>query len=87
MINDIASEVLPVMVGVPQGFVFGPFLLNLFINNGLSCSPSIKSIFFADEAVFHVRGNALEAAVDKMYQLNSDLHSWLCMHVCIDIQQ
>ena len=48
-INDSNSECLDVKCGVPQGFILGPALFILYVNDMCNVSKSLKSILFADD--------------------------------------
>jgi hypothetical protein len=76
VVNEVASAVLPVTVGVPQGSVLGPFLFSLFIND-IALIPDVRCILFADDAAFYVHGDTLDAATLAMERFISRLSSWL----------
>lgn len=65
VVNCVASEVLPMPIGVPQGSVLGLFVFPLLINDIVSFS-KVKSVLFADDVAFCVNGNTLDEALGKM---------------------
>ena len=48
--DDYKSDVLPLNVGVPQRYVLGPLLFNIFINN--ISQLGMKNVIFADDVIY-----------------------------------
>ncbi len=48
-IDNTNSDTLPIMTGVPQGFILGPFLFIIYINDIVSSSKLFDFIIYADD--------------------------------------
>ena len=75
-VNNHNSDTSSISVGVPQGSVLGPLLFNIFIRDITDINIA-KKVVFADDTVFYVTENTLEACVHKVNILLTNLATWL----------
>ena len=76
-VNGSLSSCLPIICGVPQGSVFGPLLLLIYINDLQACPFSSSVTMYPDDTCFTAFGSDLETL---QLRLNSDLEmvqTWL----------
>ena len=71
-VNDVVSDRLPIVCGVPQGSVLGPLLFIIYINDISNVSKLFDCILFADDTnLFLSHSN-----IDVLYQLaNTELYN------------
>ena len=72
-INNITSDLIPVLSGVPQGSILGPLLFALFINDLPSCLCFSKPFIYADDTKC-LRSFARSTNLDT-HPLQSDLNN------------
>jgi hypothetical protein len=62
-INGISSNLLNILIGVPQGSILGPLLFLIYINDLPLCS-QLGSLLFADDAALIAKHKDLNALVN-----------------------
>ena len=73
-VNNITSELLPVISGVPQGSILGPVLFLIFVNDITDSLVSSTVALFADDTKCF---KAIRSSLDS-YSLQEDIHR-LCL--------
>ena len=85
--DDVHSELLSILVGVPQGSVLGPLLFLIYINDATNASSALKFIHFADDTSlaqnvsFFISENLSHSQTER--RINAELsrvYDWLCVN-------
>ena len=71
LVNNTASDVLPLTCGVPQGSVLGPTLFLIYINDVKHIFEHVNHLLYADDTALYIRGRNLDVLEDR---LQSDLN-------------
>jgi hypothetical protein len=56
--DNTLSDVLPIMLGVVQGFVLGPLLFSMFINDIVSQTRSFRVHLYSDDVQLYISREA-----------------------------
>ena len=78
-IGSFFSEWLEIVLGVPQEFILGPLLFNIFINDILLVVQKTRICNFADDNTLYSCASSVEEVILSLkYDLNQVL-SWLLL--------
>jgi len=69
-LNGVASSLLEILNGVPQGSILGPLLFLLYIND-ISVHTNLLSVLFADDTALGASGENLQ---DLNTEINNEFH-------------
>ena len=79
-INNIDSNFLDVLCGVPQGSILGPKLFILYINDLCNVSSVLKFILFADDTNIFFTGNDVKSMSKTISVKLNKLYTWFCLN-------
>ena len=82
LVDGHDSSYKPVVSGVPQGSILGPFCFSLFIND-MPLAVKEEAILFADDADFVILSQSLVGLYEKIKDLLADLNRCLNMNKLI----
>lgn len=75
-IRNVASEVLPITCGVPQGSVLGPILFLIFVNDLYNGELNGRITAFADDTALSYKSNNLQDLHQKMQSDLNKISLW-----------
>jgi hypothetical protein len=74
--NNVLSDYVQVVYGVPEGSVLGPTLFVIYINDLLHRLPDCSVMAYADDLTLTVFGDTVGKATLCLQELLSIVHSW-----------
>ena len=76
--NNKWSNFEPINCGVPQGFILGPLLIIIYINDFPKCCPNVTTYIFADDAnLICSKKKSLTSCLDEEL---TDAPSWMSLN-------
>ena len=76
VLNGVASDLLPVTAGIPQGSVLGPTLFTLFNNDLPSAVRSGSTFMYADDTSIFCVGQSADLAIDLLNKALQEVYRW-----------
>ena len=85
--DDVSSELMSILVGVPQGSILGPLIFLIYISDATNATSALKFIHFADDTSlvqnlsFFVNGNLSHSQSER--RINAELnkvYDWSCIN-------
>ena len=80
MLNGVASDLLSVTVGIPQGSVLGPTLFTLFTNDLPSAIRSWSLFMYADDTSIFCVGQSADSAIALLNKALQEVYRWCLVH-------
>ena len=79
-VTNVSSDLLKVTCTVPQGFILGPKLFILYVNDICNISPILNFILFADDTNLFCTGNNIHTVCKTVtYELDK-LNCWFAIN-------
>ena len=75
-INSEYSSWEGIMIGVPQGSILGPLLLNIFLCDLFLITENIDNASYADDSTPYTTGNSIEEIIQKLENAAKTLFQW-----------
>ena len=75
-INSEYSSWEDIMLGVPQGSMFGPLLFNIFLCDLFLIMENIDIASYADDKTPYTTGNSIEEVIQKLENAAKMLFQW-----------
>ena len=76
VLNGVASDLLPVTAGIPQGSVLVPTLFTLFTNDLPSAVRSGSLFMYADDTSIFCVGQSADLAIDLLNKALQEVYRW-----------
>ena len=76
VLNGVASDLLPVTAGIPQGSVLGPTLFTLFTNDLPSAVRSGSLFMYADDTSIFCIGQSADLAIALLNKALQEVYRW-----------
>ena len=80
VLNGVASDLLPVTAGIPQGSVLGPTLFTLFTNDLPSAVRSGSLFLYADDTSIFCVGQSADSAIALLNNALQEVYRWCQVH-------
>ena len=78
--NDVNSDFLDMVCGVPQGSILGPILFIIYINDLCNVSTVLKYVLFADDTNLFISGNDLKQLCSQLNIELDKLNVWFMVN-------
>ena len=77
LFNGEKSNIRDITYGVPQGYILGPLLSILHINEFLGVSDKLFCVLFADDTNIFLGGKGIQNLINTLHVELSKLYTWL----------
>lgn len=74
--NGYSSLAKPILSGVPQGSILGPFLFNIYVNDIINIYSEAKFVNYADDTSIFFSGENADVLIDKANVMLGRLNMW-----------